>query len=312
MVNVFRSVQYDDPGLTDFFGTKHWRQSLSTLARIYESRDFLDLTGFMMDDKGVVRRTISDKNLKIIASIIIQGIKDNEFNTRTLGTIKSPRFTRLMSELREAIGSEAGESEPSSPPPSSGSAPSGSGTTAGSGHAPSGQGGGQPSSQPGSPGQSAKPPAPKKNKVRFLPVAHLVMPDQYPVALKLHLEELSTLDIQKFPIATFLMLRALVEKTIKAYAETKGIDIKGSGVSNTGYVQLFHALKWFEQYLGNNGPKSLIQPVMRLRTGTLVNYTSSHDALNAINHNHKFHVDPDEVVNCWNSIDAIMRELVAP
>jgi Luciferase-like monooxygenase len=88
MVNAFRSVQYDDPGLSDFFGTRHWRQSLSTLARIYESRDFLELTGFTMDDKGVLGRTISDKNLKTIATVIIQGIRDNEFNTRTLGTVK--------------------------------------------------------------------------------------------------------------------------------------------------------------------------------------------------------------------------------
>ena len=148
--------------------------------------------------------------------------------------------------------------------------------------------------------------------MRILPVAHLVTPVQYPVAIRLHLEELSALDIQKFPNMAFLMFRALVEKSIKAYAEVKGIDIRGTGNNTQGYVQLHHALKWFEQYVTQNGPRALIQPVSQLRCGKIANYTVSNDALNAINHNHLFHVDPDETLNCWYSIDPIMRELMKP
>ncbi len=34
--------------------------------------------------------------------------------------------------------------------------------------------------------------------------------------------------------------------------------------------------------------------------------------MNAINHNHHFHVDGDEVMNLWTSIDPLMRELMKP
>jgi ParB-like chromosome segregation protein Spo0J len=59
IVNALRGIQYDDPELGKFFSTKQWRKSTSTLTRIYQSKDFLDLTGFVMDDKGVVGKTIS-------------------------------------------------------------------------------------------------------------------------------------------------------------------------------------------------------------------------------------------------------------
>ena len=257
-----------------------------------------------MDDRGVVGKRISDEGLKAIATIIVQGIKAGDLNTRSLGTVKSPRFTRLMSELKEATDSASGAPIPPAPaptPPTPGPVP-----------APANQAGGQSANQPGKSAQPPKPPVPKKNKVRFIPVGPLVAPPQYPVAIRLHLEELSALDIQKFPNMAFLMLRALVEKSIKAYADAKGADIKGSGNNTNGYVQLHHALKWFGQYVDQNGPKPLIQPVTQLRSGKLINYTASNDALNAINHNHHFHVDPDEVINCWNSIDSILRELMKP
>jgi hypothetical protein len=112
------------------------------------------------------------------------------------------------------------------------------------------------------------------------------------------------------------MIRAVLEKSIKAFADHKGIDIRSSGNNAQGFVQLHHSLRWYEEYLDANGPQSLVQPVRRIRSSAInnytFNYTSTNDALNAINHNHKFHVDPEEVVNCWNAIDAVIRELMIP
>lgn len=296
IVNLFRNMNYDEPELKDFLTTKEWRKGLSTLSRIYESKDFLDLTGLVMDQKGIVGKTISDEAMKAIATIIVDGIKAGDLNTRSLNTIQSPRFTRLISELKEAVASAAG------PLPASGSTTPPSTKPTGATQA---------SPAPKSKPRTAKPPV-VKQKLHWLAVGHLVPPQQYPVAVRLHLEELSTLDIQKFPNTGFLVLRAVLEKSIKAYAESKNLDIKSSGNNSNGYVQLHHALKWFGEYVSQNGPKALIQPVTQLRTGKLVNYTASNDALNAINHNHHFHVDPDEVINCWNSIDSILRELMKP
>ena len=326
IVNLFQNMNYDDPELRDFLTTNEWRRGLSTLSRIYESKDFLNLTGLVMDDKGVLGKAISDEAMKEIATIIVQGIKIGELNTRSLNTVRSPAFTRLMAELKEAADTASrspgpgptppvptgpGGGQPTGPGGGQPTGPGGGQPTGPGGGQPTGPGGGQPTNKSGGSGQPApKPAAPKKSKPNFLSVGLLVPPAQYPIAVRLHLEELSALNIQKFPNATFLMLRALLEKSIKAYAEAKGIVINGS--RNNGYVQLYHALKWYGEYVTQNGPRALIQPVTQLQSGKLVNYTASSDALNAINHNHHFSVDPDEVVNCWNSIDSILRELMKP
>ena len=44
----------------------------------------------------------------------------------------------------------------------------------------------------------------------------------------------------------------------------------------------------------------------------LVTYTATKDALDALNHNHHFKVDRDEVFAMWTSIDSIMRFLMKP
>jgi hypothetical protein len=320
IVNLFQNMSYDDPALNGFLATKEWRRGLSTLSRIYESKQFLDLTGLTMSDKGIVGKAISDEALKVVATTIVQGIMLGDLNTRSLNTVRSPRFTRLMTELKDAAEAADGESTPSSPSgytPGSGSGPaqqpaSGSGPGSSTPSAPPAQGGNQQPNPPASPKPTSPNPPPAKSKAAFLAVGHLIVPPGYPVAVRLHLEELSALDIKKFPNTTFLALRALLEKSVKSYAEHKGIDIRSSGNNSNGYVQLHHALKWFSEYITQNGPRSLIQPVTQLRTGKLINYTASNDALNAINHNNHFSVEPDEVINCWNSIDSILRELMRP
>jgi hypothetical protein len=74
-------------------------------------------------------------------------------------------------------------------------------------------------------------------------------------------------------------------------------------------VQLGHALKWLLQYVEKDGPKSMIQPIQRVRSGRLV-YMASSDSLNAVNHNHKFSVDPDEALVMWDALDPIVRFVI--
>jgi hypothetical protein len=317
MVSMFRHTKYDDPELNDFIKTKDWGRSLSTLARIYESREFLAITGFALGKDGALTKDISDEVQKKIAALIVEGIQAGDLHTRSLATVSSPRFTRLMSDVRSIASESAAPTPPSGkspipPPPAGGSSTPAPPSAAASGPASDGSVAATGKGASNAPQPASKQSGAKKTKVRFVPVGQLVAPAQYPIAIRLHLEELSTLDIQKFPNTTFIMLRALIEKSIKAYAEAKNIDIKGTGNNTNGYVQLHHALKWLGEYVQQHGPKPLIQPITQLRSGRLVNYTASSDALNAINHNHHFHVEPDEVLNCWNSIDSIMRELMKP
>ena len=325
IMNLFRAVNYDDPALQDFLTTKKWARGLSTLARIYESRDFLDLTGLKMDEDGNISKTVSDDTFKQIATEIIQGMYDENINTRSLNSVKSPRYTQLMKELKQIVV-DASEATPSD---TEGEGPTGTGSTPGDEPirgtqpgTPRGTGGGGTVPEDGTvdKGTSSedrtksrkRPPATKKKKQRNLDLGQIKAPDTYPEALKLLLGELSEIDVQKFPNATFIMTRAVLEKSIKAFAEAKSIDIKATGNNQKGYVQLSHTLTWLLDYVKTNGPKYLIQVIEGVRTGKLVTYTNSGDALNAINHNHHFQVDPDQAHAMWTSIDSIMRYVMKP
>lgn len=315
VLNLFDNIPYDDPELRDFVATKTWRKQSSTLERIYQAKDFLDLTGMMMDDKGHFTTALSDRQLKDIANVIVTGIKIKSLNTRTINTVKSPRFGALMTDLRSAIGLPP-ESGPA--PAAGGGTPRGGSRGGGAGQRAGGAGGGQSSGgQPvsGQGGGESRAGA-GKAKQHYLNVAHLVVPDVYPTALKLHYQELSLIDVQRLPNTSYLAMRAVLEKSIKAFAEAKGEDIKAfAKVGPNGYVQLHHALAWFEKHLMDNGPKSLLQPVRKVKSGALANwgpYSSTKDAMDAANHNHNFSVYPDEVLHLFDSVDPLLREVLKP
>lgn len=326
IINLFKAVQYDDAELRHFLTTKQWARGLSTLARIYESKEFLELTGIATQMDGSIVKSVSDDVFKEIATAIVRGMYEENINTRSLNSVKSPRYTQLMRELRQVVA------DSSEPPSSSGTprtlAPSGAGsvqvpiggteergpsgvrTSTGAGASRAATAGGAPTAA----GTSAtmRSAAGRKKKQRNLDLGQVKATDSYPEALKLLLGELSEIDVQKFPNATFLMIRASLEKSIKSFAEAKSIDIKGTGNNQNGRVQLGHALNWLLEYVKANGPSYLQQVVDGVRTGKLVNYTNSSDSLNAVNHNHHFKVDADQAFAMWTSVEPIMRYVMKP
>lgn len=329
IINLFKSVNYDDTELRDFLATRKWARGLSTLARIYESKEFLALTGLTMQADGTVTKTVSAAIFKDIATAIVRGMYDENINTRSLNSVKSPRYTQLMSELHRIVadtdepprpggaempGVTGGEATAAAP--TRGSIPTGKSGTTGTSTAP---GSGTPAtgtpSTPGTPGpttSAAQPPAERKKKPKHLDLGQIKAPDGYPEALKLLLGELSEIDVQKFPNASFLMIRAVLEKAIKSFAEARSVDIKATGNSQNGRVQLRHTLDWLLAHVKANGPTHLRQVIEAVRTGRLVAYTNSSDSLNALNHNHHFKVDADQAFAMWGSIDSIMRYVMKP
>lgn len=326
IINLFKAVKYDDEELRNFLATRQWARGLSTLARIYEAKEFLELTGLATQSDGSIVMSVSDTMFKEIATAIVRGMYEENINTRSLNSVKSPRYMQLMNELRRIV---AGSREPSSPGvAASATSPTGDGTN----QPPSGRTGGGEASAAGAstgsgpssgtssgvaptvgPSTITTPPASgRRKKPRNLDLGQIKAPDSYPEALKLLLGELSEIDVQKFPNATFLMTRAVLEKSIKSFAEAKSIDIKGTGYNQNGRVQLGHALHWLLDFVKANGPTYLQQVVESVRTGKLVTYTSTSDSLNAINHNHHFKVDSDQAFDMWTSIDSIMRYVMKP
>jgi hypothetical protein len=225
-----------------------------------------------------------------MASIIVEGMRAGDLNTRSLNSVHSPRFGRLMEELRAIV-------QPARKP--------------GGGKSSKGKGRKSKKNDDSKSKEAKQKQKPRPGRKRHhLDLSQIILPDSYPVATRRCVYELSVIDVQDFPNASFLLMRAVLEKTIKAFAEAKGKEIKGAG-NDQGKVQLGHALKWLLQFIQAEGPKSLIQPVERVRGGKLV-YMSSSDSLNAVNHNHKFSVDPDEALSMWDAIDPLMKFTIKP
>lgn len=302
ILNEFKAVKFGDPALVDYVQTKAWNRGLSTLARVYESKDFLELTGFSMDENGSLKRSISAKVFREMATVIVRGMLDGELNTRSMNTVKSPRFLQLMGDLREIAGQPRGgvaaEEEGGAAGEVSHQETDASATASDA----------RSSADTVAPRRRQ---APKKEKQRYLDLGQIPVPDAYPIGLKSHFAELSAIEVQHFPNATFLLMRAVLEKSIKAFAEIRGEDIKGSGNNTKGRVQLGHALKWLLEYVTAQGATDMIQPINRVRAGKL-NYMATSDSLNAVNHNHKFFVDSDEAIGLWQSIEPIMRYVIKP
>lgn len=318
--NMFREASYKDPKLRDFLVTKQWARGVSTLARIVESKEFLLLTGIVMDDDGNVTRSVSDGAFDAIAAEIVSGIENKDLDTRSINSVSSPLYKQLMAELVRLVdeidsadvqgGTGASSAPAAEPSQATNAKPRGRGDAP---ESPSGVGG-QPArtSEPGksatSTGQARKP----KRKQRLLDLSQIRVADEYPEAVKLLVVELSGIDVQKFPNAAFLTIRAVLEKSIKSFAELNGHDIKGSGNNVNGYVQLGGALNWLFSYVKEHGPKHLVQPVDSVRTGTLTSFSNTKQSLDAVNHNHHFKVDADQVISMWASVNSIMRFVSRP
>ncbi|WP_419402778.1 hypothetical protein [Mycobacteroides abscessus] len=279
VANRFKDVDYSKPELKDFILTKDWKKGLSTLARIFESKDFLTLTGLKLNNDGTLESSIDEAQFSLIAETIVEGMSDGSINTRSINTVTSPRFLKLISDLRGSIGI-------SDPPAAS-------------------------DSEVAKPKNVSRPRVPSKPKRAYLDLGDVVVPDSFGKPLQKHYEEATVLNVRQTPNVAFIFSRAILEKTVKAYASNvHGVEIGKTKHNTNGYVYLSNALRWLLEHFEQEGPRALVQPTKRLLTGRLVNYTSSGDAMNAANHNHEFNVDPDESFEMWDSLDALLRHML--
>lgn len=323
LVNRLKQAVAGEPDLADFIGSKEWKTGFSALTRIFESKDFRDVTGIGLDADGTLQTSLDDSAFDAVARLIVQGMQERSINTRTLNKVTSPRFIQLMTEIRAAIGQSPTAGTGGGGTPTAGGAAAPGGATGNSSTGAGGASGGPAGGTGGTGGATGKtgqagpgatkptPTAKAKAKTTALPIGSVTVPDAFGEPLKAHFAELSVINIQRTPNAAFLMLRAILEKSIKAYADAKGVEIAKTKHQNNGRVQLHNCLTWVVEYWGTH-KKDLVDPARRVQGGRLAEFTQTKDALNAANHNYKFSVDSTEVERAWESIDPILRELLAP
>jgi hypothetical protein len=303
MLRRVRAVKYSTPEVTDFANGRSL--SASTLARLYESKDFIELAGLKLGPAGQLVMSLSKRVFDEMAKVIVQGMYDGNVDTRSIGTTKSPRFQSLMAELREiaapsqkadkSASASSSESEETGAREPGASKPAGRSSTAATG---SGSGTAATSQRPGT------------GKKAYLDVADLASPAGFPPSVDRILREFSTLNVDTYPNAAFDLLRTLLEKTTKAFAESKNEDIKKSGNNQKGYVYLSDCLKWLEQWFGKNGPKSLVQVAKKMQSLNARDFAGSSDLLNAINHNHKIVAHGEDVRTSYDTMHGLLVEML--
>jgi hypothetical protein len=292
ILNLFKLVNYSNPAHLDLLSSRG--SATSTLARIYESRPFLDLTGMRMNEDGEIKLKVSQTVFAEMARLIVSGIADGDINTRTIGTTTSPRFLKLMDDLRTAAfggkkkGQQPGGETATGNKSAAGAAPAargdGKGTDpkAGSGTGPSGAGKASP----------------------VLDIGQLQVPANFPDPVKILLLELSAINVVRFPNATFDLMRTFLEKSIKSHAEARGVNLKPKG--NQGYVYLKNCLEWMLEDAQKSGPKHIVQVLKQMMSGRVLDYPKSSDFMNALNHNHHVSVSTAEVRESWSQMKSVL------
>ena len=301
ILDRFRSAKYSSPELVDH--VKGRSLSTSTLARIYESKDFIDLAGLKLDAAGRLSCKLNKKVFDAVAEVIVQGMVDGDINTRSVNTVTSPRFTELMEQLRDIVEGDGKASRPADKAKTSTGSKEQEQASGGGGANSSAGGTGQ-----GSTGQPGPRPGSRQKARAFLDVAQFNAPSTYPASIERILREFSTLNIDKYPNAAFDLLRTLLEKTAKSFAEANGVDLKPKGQG--GYVYLSNCLDWLETWFKANGPKSQVQVVKKVRSNMSRDFHGSQDLMNAINHNHHIFATGDDVRIAWDTMRSLLAEML--
>jgi len=141
---------------------------------------------------------------------------------------------------------------------------------------------------------------------------NLIVPAEFPASIHEIVKELSAINIQRFPNATQDLLRTFLEKTIKAYAEILGEDIR-KGSTERGFVFLSNCLVWLEDHFRTTGKTAYIQSVQIVRNlSGRYGFVGSKEHLDATNHNHQVFATADDVRETWATIEGIMKAVLKP
>ncbi|MFE7845918.1 hypothetical protein ACFUTX_12100 [Microbacterium sp. NPDC057407] len=310
ILGLFRGVSFADPSLHDYVNRR--RFPVSTLARLYENDKFLQLAGIELDsDTGNVDLRSSRALFERLATKIVSDIRDGVINTRVLNRTTGERYVAYMDELRDLLNeyedSTAGHS--AFHESSSSNADTGGSSRQEAGTSDQHQKGHHESSDRGSDAGSDKAkPFPRKRN--YLNTDNLTVPSSFPASIHEIVKELSAINIQRFPNATLDLLRTFLEKTIKAHAEVLGEDIR-KGSNEQGFVYLSNCLVWLEAHFKTTGQTAFIQPVQKIRGGRY-GFVGSKAHLDATNHNHHIFATPDDVRECWATIEGVMKAVLKP
>jgi hypothetical protein len=234
-LKLFREANYDDLELKNF--VTHRRFPVSTLERLYPNNDFLRILGITVDDEYEININLPIGVFDRLAEKVIRDIKIRRIDTRKLNRTASEEYQEYLTELRELLNegdpTEGGAEEDQGDGHKNSTAAGGDQRTRN--RQPNGSSEDKPGRESEKPGQS---PQDKKDadgspaggvkprRPTSLDTADLSVPTGFPPSVDLILAELSRININIYPNATMDLLRTFLEKSIKAYADQVGVDLR--------------------------------------------------------------------------------------
>ncbi|MEW2284353.1 proline-rich domain-containing protein [Streptomyces sp. NPDC047841] len=332
ILKLFRDANYRDDSLKQYVKTRTF--PVSVLARLYSNEEFLLLAQIQIDEnEPKVNLGSTQTQFDKLAEKIVGDIKSKRINTRTLNSTKSESYADYMDQIRELVSSY---DESDEAPPSNMSKPQSASTNTQPPYSAAPQGPNPPAQQkapqgPNPPTQQKAPQAatasapptqaqskpsdkPKELSPNYLNLSQIKIDPSYPPAIRKMCEELAAINVRKFPNATLDLLRTFLEKTIKAYAEKLGVDLKrhAGQQQSGGFIQLGHCLNWLEEHLKATNKTAFVQVIKKIRGNKLGGYIPTVDHMNAINHNHHVFATADEVKACWDGMEGLIRVMLKP
>lgn len=317
-LDIFASADYDDLELKSFVRSR--RFPVSTLERLYPNNDFLRIMGLSVSADYEIATSLPRDVFGRLAEKVVRDIKTREIDTRKLNRSTSDEYEAYLDQLRDLLDENSEEpptedaaktSGSASPNKSPGTRDSPTGGFKGKDAKPdhkdkeTSSGSGSKATSPASKSRS------KTRKPRHLNTSGLTVPASYPASIELLLSEVAKINVELYPNATMDLLRSFLEKSIKAHADRLSVNLRPHGAN--GFVYFSHCLSWLEQHLRDAGNRADAQVVRRLSSDKVSGYyPGSKDALDAINHNHKFYATPDDVRNCWAMVFELMKVILAP
>lgn len=299
---ALHSTPFTDPDLATYATGRELKMSVFEYA--YKDRAIRPLLGFESDaDGNLVSRPHTPAQIAVLERLL-RGFKSGELSTRkVLNDKKGAGYAKLVDELRLLAGvvpAAAPAPTPPAPATSPGRPPGTSSSPATPGRTPTmtTTGGGTDTTAPGV--TPVRPNHPDTKRKLNVTVDFTRLPN----GLQKRFLELQRIDIGTFPAAAAMLLRSVVESSVKHHYAVRG-EHRVSGTLNEVMRRVADDYKKMVKSLDKQ--ISLLQNGLspRLRPG-------SGDWFNAAAHDPNTVVNDQQVREAWQELEPLVRFLIQP
>lgn len=298
---MLKEAKFTNPALASYASSARLR--MTSFEYAYGNPDLQRVIGLAFDKEGVPTSTPKTRKQVLALERLVALFESNELNTRKFPKRKSDSYDVEMQALIARLTGE--QPSPSSEMPGDG-APQDDGSERDAGESggergtPGTGGGGNPSSggSPGPGGQAGGGNGRGPNNPDTSKTLHVTLDYRHaPVGLRKRLNELRSLDLANYSVATAMLMRSVVEASIKWHFADRGTPVSGELGRVMGDVH--------RVYSSQRSLKNVID-LLRDDSGRNVR-PGSLRWFNMVAHDANHAVDAQGVRDAWQNVEHFIR-----